>query len=309
MAMRPNSRQPGIPAAPIPHTTSPPGSVSPQMASMRANSSAVVRQYSPVAPFTTTPGAADPAPPSSAGQRLPADGEHAGQLLRGSQAILAGGAVHHHPRDAFAAQKLEDGAEAAGIQLAIREARNQNSGVDPLYDRHGPSYSGRQASFPLHCPSRPKHNLTTLFSRRGMLKRVILFTVVLAVSCNRDRDKAIKAEAESLRNCAQMINSGIRPIAATRDQRFQGKVENATAVCRGGDLATQFRATPWVDWASYWGTGDAQSKAPEFVTQVNQQAGHLSPTGRGVDGALLDLEYQRIELIKFNRSEEHTSEL
>jgi hypothetical protein len=133
-----------------------------------------------------------------------------------------------------------------------------------------------------------------------MRKRVILFTVLLAVSCNRDRDKAIKAEAESLQNCAQMINSGIRPIAATRDQRFQGKVENATAICRGGDLAAQFRATPWVDWASYWGTGDAKSKAPEFVTQVNQQAGHVSPTGRGVDGALLDLEYQRIELIKFN---------
>ena len=27
---------------------------------------------------------------------------------------------------------------------------------------------------------------------------------------------------------------------------------------------------------------------------------HLSSNGRGIDGALLDLEYQRIELIKFN---------
>ncbi len=27
---------------------------------------------------------------------------------------------------------------------------------------------------------------------------------------------------------------------------------------------------------------------------------HLYPNGRGIDGALLDLEYQRIELIKFN---------
>ena len=129
-----------------------------------------------------------------------------------------------------------------------------------------------------------------------MRKRVIFFTILLSVSCKSDRDKAIKAEVESLRNCAQMINSGIRPIATTRDQRFQGKVEDSTAVCRGGDLAAQFRATPWVDWSNYWGTGDAKSKAPEFVKQAN----HLGPTGRGIDGALLDLEYQRIELIKFN---------
>ena len=129
-----------------------------------------------------------------------------------------------------------------------------------------------------------------------MRKRVIFFTILLAVSCRSDRDKAIKAEFESLRNCGQMINSGIRPIAATRDQRFQGKVEDSTAVCRGGDVAAQFRATPWVDWSNYWGTGDAKSKAPEFVKQAN----HLGPTGRGIDGALLDLEYQRIELIKFN---------
>ena len=129
-----------------------------------------------------------------------------------------------------------------------------------------------------------------------MRKRVIFFTILLAVSCRSDRDKAIKAEVESLRNCAQMINSGIRPIATTRDQRFQGKVEDSTAVCRGGDMASQFRATPWVDWSNYWGAGDAKSKAPEFVKQAN----HLGPTGRGIDGALLDLEYQRIELIKFN---------
>ena len=129
-----------------------------------------------------------------------------------------------------------------------------------------------------------------------MRKRTIFLTILLAVSCHSDRDKAIQAELESLKNCGQLINSGIRPIAGTRDQRFQGKVEAATAVCRGGEVAAQFRATPWVDWSSYWGAGDATSKAPEFVKQAN----HLGPTGRGVDGALLDLEYQRIELIKFN---------
>jgi len=57
-----------------------------------------------------------------------------------------------------------------------------------------------------------------------------------------------------------------------------------------------FRGTPWVDWANYWATGDAASKPAES----EDKDGHLSPTGRGIDGALLDLEYQRIELIKFN---------
>ena len=129
-----------------------------------------------------------------------------------------------------------------------------------------------------------------------MRNRATFLMLLWCVSCRSDRDKAIQAEVESLRNCAQMINSGIRPIATARDQRFQGKVEDSTAVCRGGDIASQFRAVPWVDWSNYWGAGDATSRAPEFVKQAN----HLGPTGRGIDGALLDLEYQRIELIKFN---------
>src|SRR5262249_29204240 len=36
--------------------------------------------------------------------------------------------------------------------------------------------------------------------------------------------------------------------------------------------------------------------------------GHLSRDGRGVDGALVDLEYQRIEMIKFNLFENNTFE-
>jgi hypothetical protein len=44
------------------------------------------------------------------------------------------------------------------------------------------------------------------------------------------------------------------------------------------------------------GTGDIDSRVPALV----KQAGHLGPTQRGIDGALLDLEYERIELIKFN---------
>src|SRR6266702_818594 len=110
-----------------------------------------------------------------------------------------------------------------------------------------------------------------------MRKRVVFLTILVAVSCNSDRDKVIQAELVSLRNCAEMVNSGIRPIASTRDQRFLGKVEASSAGCRGGEVAKQFRATPWVDWSNYWGAGDAKSKAPEFVKQAN----HLGPTGRG----------------------------
>jgi hypothetical protein len=51
--------------------------------------------------------------------------------------------------------------------------------------------------------------------------------------------------------------------------------------------------TPWVDWSQYWGTGDATTQLPGLLTKNG-------PAFRGVAGALLDLEVQRIELIKFN---------
>jgi hypothetical protein len=115
-------------------------------------------------------------------------------------------------------------------------------------------------------------------------------------SCNRSNPAQVKAEAESLKACAQLINEGFRPIAATRDQRFQGKVQEATAMCRGGNKAVLYRVTPWADWSNYFATGDASSKSPELV----DGAKHTGPNGRGIDGALIDLEYQRVELIKFN---------
>ncbi len=125
---------------------------------------------------------------------------------------------------------------------------------------------------------------------------LLLMAMFLLGACNRARNEAIKAEAESLKACDEVIMHGFRPITETREKRFSGKVQEATALCRGGQTAVQYRNTPWVDWANYWGTGDVNSKAPEFVKQV----GHLGPNGRGIDGALLDLEYQRIELIRFN---------
>ena len=99
---------------------------------------------------------------------------------------------------------------------------------------------------------------------------------------------------KDLTACAAMTAAGFRPVANERDQRFEGKVQEDTAQCRGGDKAVAYRGLPWVDWQNYWATGDASSMAPGTIN------GHLTPNGRGIDGALLDLEYQRMELVKFN---------
>ncbi len=99
---------------------------------------------------------------------------------------------------------------------------------------------------------------------------------------------------ETVDACARLAAGGLRPIAQERAQRFRGKVQEDTARCRGGERAVAARSLPWVDWQQYWATGDASTRASSLTS------GHLSANGRGVDGALLDLEYQRIELIKFN---------
>jgi hypothetical protein len=96
--------------------------------------------------------------------------------------------------------------------------------------------------------------------------------------------------------CLDVVEGGFRPIAAERSRRFLGKVQTETARCRGGDKAVAFRSSPWIDWQNYWATADAGSRAADSVFSTQ----HLGANGRGIDGALLDLEYQRIELVKFN---------
>lgn len=102
-------------------------------------------------------------------------------------------------------------------------------------------------------------------------------------------------EAKALRACAQTVVDQLHElkIPQTRGLRFQGKVSEAIALCRGGDQALQFRGTQWVDWSNYWGTGDMSSLPTGFVSSK-------LPAQRGVAGALVDLELQRVELIKFN---------
>ena len=96
--------------------------------------------------------------------------------------------------------------------------------------------------------------------------------------------------------CAKMAAGGFRPVAEDRTSRFLGKVGADTARCRGGDTTVRFRDSPHVDWANYWATGDARSMSPGS----DVVGSHVGRNGRGIDGAVLDLEYERIELIKFN---------
>ncbi len=138
-----------------------------------------------------------------------------------------------------------------------------------------------------------------------MQSRHAIFNAVLAISLAAESSAGFGAS--DVAACIEMAKSGLRPIAEVRSERFLGKVEASTAQCRGGDKAVGQRRTPWVDWANYWATGDAGTlKAGEEAKTV--LGTHLKPNGRGIDGSLLDLEYQRIELIKFNLFDNYTYE-
>ena len=103
-------------------------------------------------------------------------------------------------------------------------------------------------------------------------------------------------DAQIAHYCAEKAAAGLPSVAERASERFQGKVPEAAAGCRGGARAVALRSTPWVDWSNYWGTGDASSRSERHESRSHV----LDRNVRGVDGALLDLEYQRMELIKFN---------
>jgi hypothetical protein len=128
----------------------------------------------------------------------------------------------------------------------------------------------------------------------AVLVIVILPALVLAVSAD------AREEVASLRACSRLATPPIRKIADQRKDRFLGKVREYTALCRGGDRALAYRSTPWVDWPHYWGAGDSSSRSRSLLF------GHLARDQRGLDGSLVDLEYQRIEMIKFNLFENNT---
>src|SRR5689334_4559364 len=123
----------------------------------------------------------------------------------------------------------------------------------------------------------------------------LTLSTLLTLTGGGDR-AAAQDELAIIASCVKTIAGGLPVIAAERTERFEGKVDEARARCRGGDTALREMKTPWVDWQNYWATGDADSKSARrdtgsFITDRNK---------RGVNGALIDLEYQRTELIKFN---------
>jgi hypothetical protein len=94
-----------------------------------------------------------------------------------------------------------------------------------------------------------------------------------------------------------LLQRDIQKVAKTRKQRFLGKVPDTTAHCLGGKHAESLREGPWLDWPNYWAAGDATSRSPARLL-VNAKL--IGPNAHGINGALYELELQRIELIKFN---------
>jgi Animal haem peroxidase len=127
------------------------------------------------------------------------------------------------------------------------------------------------------------------------MKTILLFCAssMLALAGGPGAPDPKLEEIRELKACAQMVLEGFMKIPDVRSQRFLGKVSSNTMICRGGEKSLQFRMTPWVDWSQYWGTGDLSSLPTGYLTKKG-------PMFRGVAGALMDLEFQRIELIKFN---------
>ncbi|MEW8317756.1 MAG: peroxidase family protein [Candidatus Thiodiazotropha sp.] len=142
-----------------------------------------------------------------------------------------------------------------------------------------------------------KTNMHLFCSRNIIVTNLVLGSLFCAPLC--------ASEESDLKACIESASRGLLEVPEDRSKRFLGKVREDTARCRGGDKAAQYRDTPWVDWQNYYATGASESRhmGGEAITKIGE---HLYPNGRGVDGALLDLEYQRIELIKFNLFDQYT---
>ncbi len=120
----------------------------------------------------------------------------------------------------------------------------------------------------------------------------------------------------SLNACRRLVADGFRKVPDDRADRFLGKVEEDTARCRGGQRAVDYQnlGMPWVDWSAYWSAGDASSRNANYDSWIGRIFGwffdavHVNPNIRGIDGALIDLEYERVELIKFNLFDNYTYE-
>src|ERR1700690_1729045 len=139
-----------------------------------------------------------------------------------------------------------------------------------------------------------KNTFLILFSGAAVFASTVSASGQVPLSSAGDKKLSPKQEeAVELKACVQHLAGGFLKVPDTRELRFQGKVTTPAARCRGGQRAVESQFTPWVDWSKYWGTGDSSSLPVGFFSVKGPQL-------RGVLGALTDLEYQRMELIKFN---------
>ncbi len=126
-----------------------------------------------------------------------------------------------------------------------------------------------------------------------MKRRILIASVIVLVAI---LPAYLYLKDSELAGCWTYFSGGLRAVAEHRSDRFLGKVQGSTIRCRGGAGATAWSATPWLDWQRYWAAGDGSSKYAGLFDRLKA----LDPNWRGIAGALLDLEYQRIELLKFN---------
>ncbi len=130
-----------------------------------------------------------------------------------------------------------------------------------------------------------RHYLSALAGCLGM-------EIILAVSPT----AADPLDVDVALACAEDAAAGLPPIAEDRLHRFLGKGRLSHVRCNGGERAVAAMGQPWVDWRNYWGAGDAGSRSSVLDPKLQL----LDRNQRGVNGALIDLEYQRMELIRFN---------
>ena len=128
-----------------------------------------------------------------------------------------------------------------------------------------------------------------LIKRSKMFKQGKLWLVVLCsiavLACSDPQtpntdgpDESSAAQTfSSLNACRKLVQDGLREVPDDRADRFLGKVQPETALCRGGDRAAAFVALnlPWLDWQSYWATGsnnEGEAGAKQ-QTETKEQAG------------------------------------
>ena len=101
-------------------------------------------------------------------------------------------------------------------------------------------------------PGEAMVSCTLPVKRCSSLALILLFGTLL-MACTDSPDEELAA-------CARLVKGGLLPIADDRENRFMGKVEEDTALCRGGPKTLDYLQTPWVDWSNYWATGDQSTK-------------------------------------------------